>query len=570
MDFPRLPAFAVSFMLALASASPGAEGPAQPISSRIDAVTVYLDRALVTRTAAARMAPGLQTVVFKGLSSEIDDASLRLRIQGDARLEFLKSERIFLAQHGEEAVRKLEAEVKEMADHVQEQRDILSALEGGANFLSAIHVAKTERISGALGREEGKGPDVADFKAVLTFLTDERVATAARAREAQRRLQELEPKLSAKQKEFNEARSNARLEQKEVHVTLRSEKGGDVTLNLSYLLPGATWFPSYDARADAERTALELSAFAVIQQATGERWEGAAITLSAARPAVRVNVPDLSPWFLSAAGVVQAQQAESQGGSWNPGQNLRQQYSSRGKGQKEAHNRLLENDAQICLVAESVEKRSTSGVFPLTRRETVESDGRPHRAPLGTHQIPIQKAYSAVPRLSLNTYVTGRFVNTTATAFLPGPVNVFIGADLIGSSTLDFIAPRESAEVYLGVEEGIKLTRELDNQKSSRSYFSNLKQIEAAFTIVAQNLRAAPATVSIHEALPVSQDAKIRVRIQELDPKPKEMERGLARWEVSLSAGETKTITFAYSIEHPEAIAIAEIAGFEGQLKIKK
>ncbi len=567
----RFASFLAAVVLGVGALDGAPDAPAQAIASKIDAVTVYLDRALVTRTASLKAAPGLQSVVFKGLSPEIDDASLRLRILGDARLEFLKSERIFLAQHDEESVRKLEGEVKELAERVQEQRDILAALEGGASFLSAIHVAKTERISNALGREEGKGPDVADFRAVLAFLTDERVATAAKAREARKRLSELEPRLSARQKEFNEARANARLEQKEIHVTLRSEKGGDVTLHLSYLLPGATWFPSYDARSDAERTALELSAFAVIQQATGERWEGAVITLSAARPAVQVKVPEIAPWFLSAAGAQHLQQTdENRSQSWDPGQNLQQQYSSRGKGQKEAHNRLLENVFQVKLVSESVEKRSTSGVFPLARRETVECDGRPHRAPLGTYQIPVQKAYSAVPRISLNTYVTGRFMNMTPMPLLPGTVNVFIGADLIGSSSLDFIAPRESAEIYLGVEEGIKLTRELDAQKSSRSFFSDLKQVEAAFVITVQNLRTAPATVAIHEALPVSQDAKVRVRVQELEPKPKEMERGLARWELTLPPGETRRIGFAYSIEHPESIAIAEIAGFENQLKIKK
>ena len=84
--------------LVLTLAAGEQQAPAVNVDSKIDAVTVYLDRALVSRRAMVRVAKGLQKVCFAGLPAELDDGSLRLSIGGPARLDALHAQRIFLEQ----------------------------------------------------------------------------------------------------------------------------------------------------------------------------------------------------------------------------------------------------------------------------------------------------------------------------------------------------------------------------------------------------------------------------------------------------------------------------------------
>lgn len=154
------------------------------------------------------------------------------------------------------------------------------------------------------------------------------------------------------------------------------------------------------------------------------------------------------------------------------------------------------------------------------------------------------KTYIAVPRTSLATFVVGQTVNSLALPLLPGDARLYVGADLVGSSALEFVAPRESTELYLGKDESIKITRDLDSKNSDRTFFGNRKRMEVAYTITATNFHDHPIDLAIEEALPVSQDERIRIKVQNLNPKPADQDRGITRWNLRLEKGESKPVTF--------------------------
>ncbi|WP_042365168.1 DUF4139 domain-containing protein, partial [Streptacidiphilus neutrinimicus] len=70
---------------------------------------------------------------------------------------------------------------------------------------------------------------------------------------------------------------------------------GELELELEYVVPGATWFPSYQLRlsrsADAAAGALALRAS--VAQRTGEDWTGVRLSLSTADLLRRTSLPEL-------------------------------------------------------------------------------------------------------------------------------------------------------------------------------------------------------------------------------------------------------------------------------------
>jgi len=555
---------AAAMLLLAATGARGAEGAGEPteVRSAISAVTVYLDRALVTRTADVRCARGENAFVFAGLPAELTDGSIRVSASG-ATVRGVRVERVFLERAAEADVRQLEDDLRDLQDEEAALRDEINVLVGEARFLRTLQATTAERTNRILAEGELKLPTVEGCRGLLNFITSGLSANAKKARAVNVKLRDLRPKITAKHRELNEKRSGERLENKKITVVLESARGGAASVKLAYLLPGAMWFPAYDVRADAGRGEAELVYYAIIQQATGEEWTNAALTLSASRPSERTSKPKLSPWLLGGAplpampaGMSGANRPDFEGNEdgWafvNPAVQIRKQYGRRGKAMQKAHFNLLGNLSQVERVFLTVTARGTSVVFPVPTRETVRTDGKPHRVVLSVAQLKLTTEYSVVPAMSLATYVTGKAVNTTKLPLLPGEASVYLGGDLIGASRVRFVAPGEETDFYLGVDETIKVTRQLDAKKSSiRSSGKRLK-VEAAYSIIVENFRKKPVTVTVEEALPVSQDKSIYVRIRKLEPEPAESKRGLNKWKLELPAGEKRTVNIAFSIDRP-------------------
>jgi uncharacterized protein (TIGR02231 family) len=562
---PRFLAVAAALYLSACLVPALAAEPAETASS-ITAVTVYLDRALVTRTAEVRCPAGRAEFTLSGLPAELADASIRVSATG-ATVRGMRVERVFLERAEAAEVRRIEDDLLALRDEEGALRDELGVLEGEAKFLRGLQVTVPERASRMAGEGELKLPDVGGLKETLGLVTGGLAANAARVRELNRKLRTLGPKIEARSRELAEKRSGEKLENKKVTVALESASGGAARVNLSYLLPGAMWFPAYDVRADVEKGELELVYYAVIQQATGEDWPGAELTLSASRPADRSAKPELAPWLLGGVTlpfnppVAQEQQGgQAAQNAANNAPDIRGQYGVRFSGGspgkmalklQEAHKNLIANDWQVVRLFRSVAARGTSVAFPVPTRETVLTDGKPHRVALAAEKLALTPEYSVVPSLSLATYVTGKAVNTGKLPLLPGDASIYLAGDLIGTGKVDFVAPGEETSFYLGVDESVKVSRKLDGRLSSVRSFGKRQRVEAAFTIAVENFKKTPVTVKVEEALPVSQDSSIAVKVRRLEPEPAANERGLCSWHLAVPAGGKAAVNLGYTVEYP-------------------
>ena len=156
-----------------------------------------------------------------------------------------------------------------------------------------------------------------------------------------------------------------------------------------------------------------------------------------------------------------------------------------------------------------------------------------------------------------------RYKNSTEMPILPGAANIFVGADLIGSASLEFVAPRETASLYLGVDESVKITRRLDEKNSGLTFLSKRKQLSFAYSIQARNFRAEAVQLAIYESLPVSQDERISIDLDKPVPKPDANDRGMMRWDLTLEPGKERTAAFSYRIEYPGDLVTEQLQQME-------
>ncbi|HRG56775.1 MAG TPA: mucoidy inhibitor MuiA family protein, partial [Lacunisphaera sp.] len=268
---------------------------AAPVNSAISAVTVYTDRAVVTRTATVELPGGTTELVFANLPQALNERSLQVSGRGTAQALILdvSAKQTFVDFTPNARVKELEDLLKGLGKQVR-------GLDDRGNLLNAQQ-ASLDRMETALFAPPTKDvprPDLNQFTSSLNYLTEQKARLVTERATLDEQREELTNKINAAQNQLNELRGSGGRAFKTVTVRVSAPQAGSLDVALSYTVPGASWAPSYDARVLSADRAVALSYFGIVRQSTGEDWKNVALTLSTARPGLGGAAPALSVWSL--------------------------------------------------------------------------------------------------------------------------------------------------------------------------------------------------------------------------------------------------------------------------------
>jgi uncharacterized protein (TIGR02231 family) len=164
----------------------------------------------------------------------------------------------------------------------------------------------------------------------------------------------------------------------------------------------------------------------------------------------------------------------------------------------------------------------------------------------------------AVPVLAAEAYLRATVTNSSPLLLLPGPARVFHDTQFVGETALETVAAGEEFELQLGVDDQIRVERELRRRSTSKAVIGGTRTIDIAFEITVENHRPNTARVSVHDHIPVSTDGEIKVRLREANPDPAERDDlGELTWAVALEGGKTAKVRYRFTVEHPAQVIIA-------------
>lgn len=556
-------------VLVVAPSAAGAAEEAAALASRITKVTVFSDRAQVTRSAS--LTPGTTPSVhaFRRLPGWVDDGSVRVEITpADAgRILDVRVTRDYLARATDPELRQAEAAVEEVTAGIAALDDEMQVLEAQAKQIEAIKAFSVERFS----RDTAiRDVSVAGYRHVLDFISSTLRETARARRDVARRRAELAPVLAARQRRLEELRSLTQLEETTVWVTVIGPGAGPATVELTYMLPGATWEPSHELRTrGGAGDQAEVVSFATVTQTSGEDWDDVDIAFATQSSRESIRIPEL--------------QALTLGEAPRPTRMVRTEVSSFHRaqaafeGQSRAWNRLAQKASASVLVDEvydnnfrmfqvvqsrtvqlfqQLQKRGTTAHFAGLGRQTVRGDGRPTRVVIGRCALAATPRIVAAPEESLNAAQTLQMVNTGSQPLLPGKVSLYRDGGFLGMTDVDFVAEGEPFALFLGVADQIKLARVLDRKASSLVRRSR-NRMNVAFLVTVENLGTTEATVHLADRVPVSEDRDIRVDQVEVDGGASPDADGLVHWTLTLAPRQKRTLRVAYRIEYPPTLVLA-------------
>ena len=253
-------------------AIPGAAIAAQiEAQSRISAVTVYPDAAIVTRVMTLDLVPGTHDISVPDIPMSADPGSLRVEASGTARMTIggldLKAS---VGPSGADA--ELAARLKASREARDRLADWIEAGEGRKSMIQRLAQRETAPDSKTFDLESwlkaveavGKG-----LQSVNHELRDLRIKEARLDEE----IAALEAALGTPEKQ-----GPKRL----ALITVEVAAAGKAEFQVSYRVRGASWRPIYDARLDTRgaKPVLDLTRRALLRQTTGETWPDVRVTLS--------------------------------------------------------------------------------------------------------------------------------------------------------------------------------------------------------------------------------------------------------------------------------------------------
>ncbi len=525
-----------------------------PVTAPIKAVTVFPDRAEVTRVVDVSLPAGATTLVIDNLPASLVPESVRVSGEGgkDVVIGSVETKPFYADAAVSEQERQLQAAIEALQDRRRSAEDRIASLQVQLDFIATIgrdmpSTANLEIQRGTM--------DPAKWQAAWTAMAGGAAEARAGMRTAEIEMRDIDAKTAKLQQELAQIQTG-RSATVVARINLEAGAPESATLRLSYQLPDATWQPLYDARLDSEAGKMSLAQLGQVQQRTGEDWTGVALTLSTAQPSVGAVLPELDSWFVQ---VAQPQLAgdlrRDLGAAGAPATAEPQNMADMDQSKNEEKDKLAKINAQLVASEFSAEYR-------IPGSASVPSDAAPHKFAIATHELSAKLAVRAVPKQGALALLYATVTYEGAEPLLPGQVSVFRDGAFVGMDSMDMLRPQEKEQFGFGVDDKVRVEYRLENgEQSTSGLFTDNQHVERRYRIEIANHHSKSMEITVLDALPVSQDERIEVERLSGTTHPTktdwEAHKGVLAWTYEFKPAEERVIEFGYALTYPEGTIVA-------------
>ncbi|WP_373538561.1 mucoidy inhibitor MuiA family protein [Chamaesiphon sp.] len=529
------------------------------IETQITAVTVYTDRALVTRQGTIELTGAERVLTVTDLPTTLDPESVRVSGKGRVavKLQGVSVDRHYTTAPVAERLAQLTAEIDRLTADRRRLHLQLETIKLQSDFIKGLREQTETSFSRSLARQQ---IGLADTQNFLDFIGTKNTEYAFTGEDLRQQQLQIDKQIHSLQLQLNDIQAPTSQESFEIGVAIAAAGAGEFQLELTYLVDRACWTPLYDLRVQIPTTTIQLNYLAQIVQTTGEDWADVNLTLSTAKPGLGNIPPKLAPWYID---TIVPEIARQRSMAFRPSELLQAAPGSYAgasfdklEAQEQAPEYAAENDVA------TVSHQGSVVTFQLGSGGNIPSDGNPHKATIFSDNLPCQLAYIAMPRLVSFAYLQAIATNRPDGAtLLAGKANIFRDDVFVGTSNLENTAPGQEFKLNLGIDEGIKIDRELSERQVDKTFLAGNRRITYAYRLKVTNLLDRVDRIQINDQIPHSRNEKIKVKLLKVEPQIQLGELGRLAWELNLPANTQTQIAYQFSIEYPEAVQIQGLDG---------
>lgn len=514
---------------------------AKNISAPIKSVTVYKQKAKVTRTKTSTIPAGTQEIIISGLSPIVDRNSVQSKILGKVTLLSSSYSINYLEELKDTKIQKVMSDSLKWANNQISILDYKKAvLDGEANLIEQ---------NKQLGGKE-RGFTVEELTKLSTFYTKRMLAIKSSIFDINQKKSDL---AYTKKRIQQWLRSNKIRKSPVGQITLKIEAPATakVIIECKYLVNNAGWTPSYDIRANNTSEDIQLEYKAQVYQSTGIEWTNIPLTISTGNPNSYSVKPTLNPLF------VNFQQNFAYGNTYRKDKAYKKEAPTLRSVE------LSEAISEDVYEEQSLQVQTNSNTltveYEIKNLQTIKSNGNQHLVKLNKMDIPTKFEHHAIPKLSKQVYLQAKLSNWGQYNLEPAQATIFFEGMYIGKTYLNPKATSDTMQISLGVDHNVQVTRTQLKDYKAKKFIGSNRTKTLAYAIEIKNNKTAAINLIIEDQYPISQNSEIEVEVLENGNAKENKRKGLLTWRATIPANSSKKYNFAYSVKYPKNETITNV-----------
>jgi uncharacterized protein (TIGR02231 family) len=508
----------------------------KPVSSKITETQVYFSGAQITREATITLQSGTNILLFDDLPHDLNPRTLLVESTSDMTLLSVKHNLNYLKNQSKPPeVVKMEDSLKILQQNLQLKNAILQVYREEESMLLA---------NKSIGGESGVQAE--NLKNTSEFFRTRLMDVKTKQHQLSIEIVSMNEHIQRLNNQISQQMSNRGGAVSQVYVSVSSKASKQAKIQISYFVPNASWTPTYDIRATQIGKPIQLSLKANVVNNTGEAWDNVKLSLSTANPLQSGVKPNLSAWYLSPyISSVNDRRSRTAG-----------QTATLEQAKSESLDYVTAYETAATYT--TVEQSLTTIEYTIHLPYNVPADGREYSVDIQEFSLPAVYEYQSVPKIDKDAFLIARITGWEEYNLLPGSSNLFAEGKYIGTSYIDPASVLDTLNISLGRDKGITVQRELKKDFSSERLIGSNKSITRTYEIQIRNRKNNTISMVIEDHIPLSRQKEIQV---EFDPKKSEgaifnEQTGMLRWQLSIKPGETKTITYSFTVKHPKEMSL--------------
>lgn len=501
-------------------------------NSEIEKVRIYQNGAFVSRTVKTTLNPGLNEVVFDGLSPYINPNSVTVKGMGDATIIGVNFQQNYLKdQKKSPEINKLETERDSFNIKLRYIQNKIASTNEGIAVLQA-----NKSIGG-----NNNGVVANDLIAIVDYyvkkinaLKDDLIELGLKEQKTQEQINKINQQLSVLNNKQNQPEGN-------IVVTVDAKTKSSATFDFSYLInSNVSWTPIYDVRVKNINNPIEFILKAKVYQSTGEDWTNTNLTLNTGNPTDGAQKPILYPWYLNF-------QIYKLDGKTNKRMEAAPSMMARDRDDKESTvgaTMMWENTQMM--------ENQLSNEYIIQNKYTLKSGNLETQIEINRTNANAYYEYACAPKLNTDAFLMGHIPNWENLNLLDAEGTVYFDGAYVGVCTIQNTTVNDTMHISLGKDERIAVKRTKVNEVNGSSLLGSNKEKKCLYDITVKNTKKEAVTVIVEEQLPISQDKDITVNALELSGGDLNTTTGLVTWKISLQPGESITKKFNFSVKYPK------------------
>lgn len=555
------------------------------VDSEVTAVTLYRNQAMVTRTLALKGAAGSKEIVVGDLPENI--VSTSLFAEGGEKVE-VRAVRFRTRAAGEsprKEVREIQAKLRANQQKIQLVAKKTQLLKKRAEYLDKMETFSAKTANSDLDRGV---LDAEALEKLTTFSFGQRTKIVEEEVALETESYELQQEQELLTRQLNEVTNSSAKTIREAVLYIEKEGGGDHEVSLSYLVNSCGWSPTYTVRAEENAEVAKVEYNGLIQQMSGEDWQGVKLTLSTASPALSAAGPGLAPFRVALASpaangpMVQANQADGQGQVMLHGKAkdikalLSQQqaaiYANQNAislednfktswGLNDAINVFacaqLTSDTSVALTKNRTVDPAQQPSFHYQLKSSVTLPSRNNQQIVRILQteLPSQFYHVATPILTSYVYREAELNNTSQTDLLAGPITVYLDDRFVGRGEIPTVARGQEFVVGFGADSQLRTRRELVDK--SNGINGGNRETKIKYRLIIENYKETETEIRVVDRIPMANETdNLRVTLLPVEVDLSDDEayarierpKGILRWDTKVPSRAIGTA--AHEIEY--------------------